>query len=151
MWQTAQNAPNDGHVTLLITTPAGDGFPLTSQITRDKPATRPEWPDPEYADSRRVPPNDARSVLGAGAQNQRHGVWVVGHEDYRPQPGITILRLPEHEAREGDNCTKGTLVHQIPLPTLNWSATAKSVVCVRPSFWEGGVLGAGFPYVAPTP
>jgi hypothetical protein len=149
MWHEDE-APNGGRVTLLIMTPAGDGFPLTSRITRVKPAARQNWPDPDYADSRPAPPNDARSVLGPGAQKEKGGMWVVGHEDYEKRPSVTLVSLDpdrEFQPKESDNSTMGSFVRVIPLPTLSWRAKdPNTVVCVRPSFWEGGMRIAPFEY-----
>ena len=70
LWRQADTGA-DGHVTLLIATPAADGYPLTSKITRPVDVTDPPYTSAEYASP---PPPDAR--------HNRHGMWVVGHEDY---------------------------------------------------------------------
>jgi hypothetical protein len=151
MWQKFGDGTNAGKVTVLITTPAGDGFPLTSKITRNKPPTTADasWPGSyaEYADSRNAPPNHPNTLLDPAGQNRQRGMWVIGHEDYTPTPGITILRFPDYESKEGDDSSKGTNVLQIALPILEWRATdPNTIVCVRPAEREGGVLAAGRPY-----
>jgi hypothetical protein len=89
-------------------------------------------------------------VLGPGAQNEKSGMWVVGHEDYEKRPSVTLVNLDpdrEFQPKESDNSTMGSFVRVIPLPTLSWRAKDPNVVvCVRPSFWEGGIRIASFEY-----
>ena len=48
-----------------------DGYPLTSKITRPVDPTAPPYTSAEYASP--PPP---------GTRHNRHGMWVIGHEDY---------------------------------------------------------------------
>jgi hypothetical protein len=122
LWRQADDSA-EGHVTLLITTPAATGYPLTSKITRPV-STPPPYTDPEYASP---PPPLAR--------RNRQGMWAVGHEAFTPSivPGTVPTPL-------GD----------IAEPVLVWRAVDQTkVVCVSPAEWEGGTLHAGRPYMAP--
>ncbi len=114
----------EGHVTVLFTTPAAQGYPLTTKITR--PLTGPApYTASEYA----CPPPPA-------ARRNRQGMWLLGHEDYL-EPTISYS-------------TVGTPAGDIQWPGLEWRASSQSVVCVAPAEWEGGVLHAGRPHAAPT-
>ena len=134
-WLKTDNTETGGHVNLLIATPAAVGpntFPLSSYIERPLPdGTLP--PKPDYA----ADPPGLGPALGNGAQNEDEGVWVVGHRDHRRIRGFT---------------TKASRPREMPQLILHWTArdpqtnTFYPVVCVRPAFWEGGVLNAGFPY-----
>jgi hypothetical protein len=67
LWRAVSSGAG-GHVSLVITTPAAEGYPLNSRITRDPP------PKPKYA----CPPPPA-------ARDDAEGMWVVGHENYVKQ------------------------------------------------------------------
>ena len=113
----------EGHVTVLITTPAAQGYPLTSKITRPVTGALP-YTDADYS----CPPPKA-------ARRNRQGMWVLGHEDY----DMTVRRS-----------TTPTGMGQIEFPAVEWRARdATTVVCVSPAEWEGGVLWGGRPYAAP--
>jgi hypothetical protein len=122
LWRQSGPSNPEGHVTLLITTPAAVGYPLESKITRPLDPTQPAYTKPEYASP---PPPDART--------NEQGMWVIGHADYKK----TV------------NCaTEGTLLGKIMWPTIEWRAIDPgTVVCVAPAEWEGGVLHDGRPYV----
>ena len=59
-----------GHVTVVLTTPAAEGYPLTTKITRSKHPPDEEYESPPVADAR----------------HRKRGMWVVGHEDYTAVP-----------------------------------------------------------------
>jgi hypothetical protein len=122
LWRESDTTASEGHVTLLITTPAATGFPLTPKITRPLVINDPPYTDPEYASP---PP--------AGARRNRRGMWVVGHEDYRKRVVCS---------------TGGSGQGEIIMPGIRWQA-AGDVVCVAPAEWEAGVLHDGRPYMAP--
>ena len=124
LWRESDTIANEGHVTLLIMTPAAHGYPLTTKITRPVDPADPPYTADEYAEP---PPH-------AGWRNRR-GMWVVGHDDYKrrvvcstgPSP-MGHINWPRIESRAIDTNT---------------------VVCVSPAEWEGGVLHDGRPYMAP--
>jgi hypothetical protein len=117
-----------GKVTLLITTPPADGYPLTSQITRPLPPATGAYTSADYADSRPAP---NPTPLDPGGQNAQFGVWVVGEEDYE---------------RTRTSSTAGTLGGLLPLPTVRWFPRKPNIVTVRPAEWEGGVRNIGRRY-----
>ena len=122
LWRQSDATAAEGHVTLLITTPAADGYPVTSKITRPVNPNDPPYTAPEYAS----PPPPA-------ARLNRRGMWVIGHEDYaQPPEPVTTSTGPS---------AKGEIVW----PEVEWRA-AGAVVCVAPAEWEGGVLHDGRPY-----
>lgn len=124
MWRQSGTGPTEGHVTLLITTPAADGHPLTSKITRPVKPSDPPYTSREYASP---PPDDARLYT--------QGMWVIGHGDYNK----TVVYS-----------TAGSRHAQITVPGLQWrAADPTKVVCVSPAEWEGGVLPDGRPYASP--
>lgn len=123
LWRAADSG--QGHVTLLITTPAAFGYPLTSKITRPVggQAVAPDYASPP---EHRAPP--PRPSL-------EKGMWVVGHEDYRRGVVYSTMRAG---------------YRKIQIPTVGWIATDPTrVECVSPAEWEGGVLDDPRRYVAP--
>ena len=123
LWRQSDTT-DEGHVTVLITTPAAEGFPLESKITRPIDPHDPPYQAPEYAIG---PLPDAR--------HNRHGMWVIGHED--------------HERRVVCS-TEPSIGGDIKWPRVEWRAIDPDVVvCVSPAEWEGGVLHDGRPYVHP--
>ena len=109
---------------VLITTPAAEGYPLVSKITRPIGPTPDPYTAPEYA----CPPPKA-------SRRNRRGMWVIGHDDYDK----TVICS-----------TAPSLLGQIDFPRVEWRAVDRSrVVCVAPAEWEGGVLHDGRPYTAP--
>ncbi len=126
LWRSAEQG--EGHVTLVITTPAALGYPLTSKITRPVDPTSPPYTATDYAH----PPEAHAPPPRAGLEK---GMWVIGHEDYRR----TIVMS-----------TIGTRFGEIQVPSLGWQAVdPTSVECVSPAEWEGGVLDDPRRYVAP--
>lgn len=123
LFEKFNNSPAGGKVTLLITTPPADGYPLTAQITRPPwPAAVTAYPHGDYADSRTAPnPNP----LDPGAQNESFGVWVVGEED---------------PSSDRTSSIQGTTKGLVPLPWYRWYTPCDPPVTVRPAEWEGGVL-----------
>jgi hypothetical protein len=122
VWRKADDSPSGGHVTVVITTPATTGHPLTTRITRpayNNPATDK---NADYA----FPPPAARRA------NDR-GMWVVGHEDYDK----TIV-----------HSTAGSRRGEVTDPRIEWRAKNTNAICVAPAEWEGGVLASGRRYVA---
>jgi hypothetical protein len=129
LWRRVETSPDLGHVTVLFTTPPACGYPLNSEIKRPS-GSLPVKPD--YA----CPPED-RDPPGRPTLPQ--GMWVVGHNDY------TKSITPS---------TSATLIKDVPLPGLVWTANNQDVWCVSPAEWEGGVLdGArrGYTYTPPPP
>jgi hypothetical protein len=124
LWRQSETTTAEGHVTLLILTPAAEGFPLTSKITRPVDVNDPPYTAPEYA----CPPPP-------GARHHRHGMWVIGHEDH--EKTVVCSTQPSEHGR-------------IVWPRVEWRAVdPNTVVCVAPAEWEGGVLHDGRPYVHP--
>ena len=122
LWRQRDNTQTAGGVTLLITTPAGRGYPLTSKITRPVDPNDPPYTAPEYASP--PPP---------GAELESRGVWVIGHEDY--DKTVICSTRPGRKRR-------------IVVPRVEWRAVdPDTVACVRPAEWEGGVLHDGRAYV----
>jgi hypothetical protein len=122
LWRRCDSTAAGGSVTLLITTPAATGYPLTSKITRPIDPNDPPYTAPEYASP---PPPDARL--------EHQGMWVVGHGDYAKT--VICSTYPSRKRR-------------IVVPRVEWRAVDPNiVVCVRPAEWEGGVLHDGRPYV----
>jgi hypothetical protein len=119
LWRKLNDSAVGGKVTLLITTPAAEGFPLTSRITRPITGWKP------------CPPQYASADTAHDIPLEDRGVWVVGHDDYLPT--LTFS-------------TKGSPIAGIPWPSIRWRATDANVVTVRPCEWEGGVRGIGRPY-----
>jgi hypothetical protein len=122
LWRQS-DISSEGHVTVLITTPAAQGYPLTSKITR--PVTGPgPYTAPDYSSP---PPKAAR--------RNRRGMWVLGHEDYDMKVKYSTTPSP---------------IGVITMPSVEWRAKdPTTVVCVSPAEWEGGVLPDGRPYAAP--
>jgi len=119
---------SDGHVTLIITTPAAYGYPVASKITRPINPNDPPYTAPDYAH----PPENRSPPPRAGLEK---GMWVVGHEDYQ---------------RAWVSSTVRTRFGQIQMPTLGWIPVDKTKVeCVSPAEWEGGVLDVPRRYAAP--
>jgi hypothetical protein len=124
LWR--ETAPGQGHVTLVMTTPAAIGYPLTSKITRpvnpaDGPYTSPDYAHPPET----LNPPDRHTL--------EKGMWVIGHEDY--VPAIVFS-------------TGGRGGKDIPIPTLGWRPVDPDhVECVSPAEKEGGVLDAPRQYV----
>jgi len=131
LWRKSAPASTQGHVTLLITTPAAYGYPLISKITRPVLSTDPKpYPAPDYA----CPPED--NAPPARADLER-GMWVVGHEDYTK--GIVYSTVSTRRGR-------------ITLPTFGWVPTNRDEVkCVATAEWEGGVLDGGRRYLPSSP
>jgi hypothetical protein len=126
LWRQSDATSAEGHVTVLMTTPAAYGLPLTSQITRPVDGSPPPYTAPEYS----CPPPPA-------ARLNRRGMWVIGHEDYAK----TVV-CSSDPSEQGD----------IVWPRIEWRAVRPEVVvCVSPAEWEAGVLHDGRPYTAPTP
>jgi hypothetical protein len=126
--RTDAASPTGGKVTLLITTPPADGYPLTSQITRPLPPAVGAYTSADYADSRPAP---NPTPLDPGAHNMQFGVWVVGEEDYE---------------RTRTSSTAGSTGGSLPLPTVRWFPKKPNIVTVRPAEWEGGVRNIGRRY-----
>jgi hypothetical protein len=121
LWRHSEHCADDGHVTIVIATPAMKGFPLTTKITRPVDPSAPPYRSEEYAS----PPPPL-------AGNNRRGLWVVGHEDY---------------TREVVCQDRPTAIGDIVMPQLTWVANdPTTVVCVAPAEWEGGVLHDSRPY-----
>jgi hypothetical protein len=124
VWRQSDSIAAEGHVSVLITTPAAEGYPLVSKITRPIGPTPDPYTAPEYA----CPPPKA-------SRRNRRGMWVIGHDDYDK----TVICS-----------TAPSLLGQIDFPRVEWRAVDRSrVVCVAPAEWEGGVLHDGRPYTAP--
>ena len=122
LWRQSDNTAAEGHVTVLITTPAAEGFPLTTKITRPVDPNDPPYTSQEYASP--PPP---------GARLNRRGMWVIGHEDYEKR---VVCSSDPSELRD------------IVWPRVEWRPTNRDVVvCVAPAEWEGGVLHDGRPYM----
>jgi hypothetical protein len=127
LWRKADQG--QGHVTLLITTPAAAGLPLTSKITRPVDPLQAAYTAPDYAHPPEALAPPPRASLPTG-------VWVLGHEDY---------------TRELVPSTMHTKFGDIRLPVMGWSAIdPTSVECVSPAEWEGGVLDVPRPYQPPS-
>jgi hypothetical protein len=128
LWRAADDG--QGHVNLVITTPAARGFPLTSKITRPIDTTQAPYTAPDYAHPPEALSPPPRASLG-------QGMWVIGHEDYRRKVFMSTVR---------------TRFGEIQIPELGWSAVDPTTVeCVSPAEWEGGVLDDPRRYEAPTP
>lgn len=128
LWRAIEDSDDDGHVTLLMTTPAAYGYPLTSKITRPVRVTDPPYTAGDYAH----PPEDrsppARTTL-------EKGMWVVGHEDYVRGTVYSTIK---------------SCFGSITFPTMGWNPVdATKVECVVPAEREGGVLDVPRRYVAP--
>ncbi|MDQ1383793.1 MAG: hypothetical protein QOG65_1172 [Actinomycetota bacterium] len=127
LWRAAAN--DEGHVTLMITTPAAYGYPLTAKITRPVHANQGPYTAEDYAH-----PPEQRAPKRPALEK---GMWVVGHEDYTRKVRLSTVR-----ARHRD----------IKIPRVVWVANDSSKVeCVAPAEREGGVLDDPRRYVAPVP
>jgi hypothetical protein len=118
------NKTSTGHVALIITTPPPSEHPLKSPLLRvGSKAERPEYAsDP--------PTTTPRGGDGRPQPNGKHGMWVVGHQDYVKQLVLTVSETPRGRAVTGQ--------------TIRWVPTPdESVVTVSPSESEGGVLADG--------
>jgi hypothetical protein len=125
LWREA--AKGEGHVSLLITTPAAYGYPLTAKITRPVHANQGAYTAEDYAH-----PPESRAPRRAGLEK---GMWVVGHEDYTRTIKLSTVRAG---------------YRQIQIPKVVWVAQDKtSVECVAPAEREGGVLDDPRRYVPP--
>ena len=127
LWRRAEQG--QGHVTLVITTPAAAGFPLTSKITRPINPRPPAYTAPDYAH----PPEAARTAASRRASRRASG--CSGTRTTR----ASWFRRP---------CTRSSEI--IRLPVMGWSAVDPTKVeCVSPAEWEGGVLDVPRPYHRP--
>ena len=122
LWRAAER--RQGHVSLLITTPAAFGYPLTSKITRPVGALA-------VADDYAHPPEQGAQLKPQPPPPPKRcslekGMWVVGHEDYTRRPVFSTVKERHRK---------------IQIPALGWTAKDKTKVeCVAPAEWEGGVL-----------
>jgi hypothetical protein len=133
LWRAAERG--EGHVSLLITTPAAYGYPLTSKITRPVGAL------PVAADYAHPPEQGARLRPPPPPPPKRatleKGMWVVGHEDYTR--GLVVSTIRKRHRK-------------IQIPAMGWIAKDRTKVeCVAPAEWEGGVLEDSRRYTPPAP
>lgn len=131
-WQKHGRRPHEGHVNVILATPApGRGPKYTAQNILTNPEPVPYPTTPEYKAS-----GGGANSLGAVIQdvNADAGMWVIGAKSTKVERVVTT---------EDVEIDIGTLAITVPwpFPFQYYKAQSTEIVVVRPAEADGGVLG----------